>query len=396
MLDTFHIGMSGLIAYSKGLQVVGNNLTNVNTPGFKASDMGFSGLFTEQNTGGGAGGTSNSEAGSGLGTLATRVDFQQGTLNQTGNPLDLAVNGQGFFITRDGAKMSYTRAGQFQFDKDGFLTSSSNGKRVAGMGDSGQLQDISLASLKTNPAKQTTRVTLQGILSSNATADIVTGGINVIDPAGGQHVLSLTLHNNSATTAGNWTATVKNEAGATVGTGSLQFSNGIPDGTANTFTFTYAPPNLTAFPVTLDFSKNVNSADIGATSTLSVASADGNATGTLTGESFDSSGTLVATYSNGQTANGPRLALAIFDSNTALVEESGNQFRNTNARGVHFGSAGIGAFGVIASGVIEGSNVDLSQQFSNLIVMQRGYQAASQVLSTANDLVQNLLDMKRQ
>ncbi|MFZ6646128.1 flagellar hook protein FlgE [Undibacterium sp. TJN25] len=394
MLDTIFTGMSGLMGYSKGLQVIGNNLTNVNTPGFKGVNAEFGDMFAQQNQQGAAGGGSTAGMGTGLDTLATQINFQQGVLNQTGNPLDLAINGQGFFVLREGSDITYSRAGQFTFDKDGFLINgANNGQRVAGFDKVGQLADISLSSLQTNAAKASSSVKFTGNISSNATTDVTLGGISIFDPAGGTHTLSLVFHQG---TPNNWTVTATDETGTTVGTGSLQFSNGNPVVTANAIQLTYSPRGVSPFALSLDFSSNVTSSSNGNTSTIAIASIDGNATGALTGATFDSTGTLVATYSNGATAKGQHLAIASFKSDQSISEVSGNQFVSKNPTDANYGQASTGMYGTISAGKIEGSNVDLSQEFSNLIVMQRGYQASSQVVSTANDMIQTLLDMKKQ
>lgn len=393
MLDSIFIGMSGLTGYSKGLRVIGNNLTNVNTPGFKGSQLQFADLFYQGGaagqgpTGGGA------QLGMGLNTLATAINFKAGELRQTGGDLDLAVNGEGFFVLRDGEQARYTRAGQFQFDKDGFLVSATNGLRVAGLSDTGELTDISLSGLHTNPPKATTTVKFTGNISSNAAADITLNGVTLIDPVGGEHIVKLVFKNNSATTPGNWTVTIS-DANGTIDTGDIQFNSGSPDANASSVKFTYAPSGVPPFTVTLDFSKEVTSFAAGNTSTVAVSSQDGVEAGALTKATIDDEGTVVATYSNGQTVKGQRLALAGFNSSEDVQALGGSEYSSTNSQGVHLGHAKSQSFGSLSSGVIESANVDLAEEFSNLIVMQRGYQASSHVISTANDLIQELFDMK--
>ena len=394
MLDSIFIGMSGLIGYSKGLRVISNNLTNVNTPGFKASQLQFADLFYQENAlGGQSSGSAKSQLGNGLNTLSTVINFQPGELRQTGNPLDLAINGDGFFVVRDNGKVHYTRAGQFQFDKDGFLISQTSGFRIAARDNSGQLTDISIATLQNSLPKVTSKITMAGNLSSNASTDVTLNDVKVIDPAGGEHLVKLVFKNNSATTPGAWTVTISDAAG-TISTATMQFTNGKPTAGTNTIALSYAPSNMTAFPVTLDFSGNVTSINAGDTSTLAVESQDGYIGGTMTKASFDVDGTLIVNYSNGQTGKGPRLGIARFDSNQNLQQVGGNMFDAADGQIAHLGYANSGDFGAISSGTIEGSNVDLAQEFSNLIVMQRGYQASSHVVSTANDMIQELFDMK--
>ena len=144
----------------------------------------------------------------------------------------------------------------------------------------------------------------------------------------------------------------------------------------------------------LDFSSQVTSFAAGTTSTLAVASSDGLPVGTLTQATFDANGVLTLKYSNGNTAAGSELALATFESNVGLSQAGAGEFVSPDPQRAHLGRAGAEGFGKIASSQVEVSNVDLSSEFSNLIVMQRGYQASSRIVSTANEMLQELFDMK--
>jgi flagellar hook protein FlgE len=206
-------------------------------------------------------------------------------------------------------------------------------------------------------------------------------------------MLTLNFTNDSATTPGAWTVQVM-DGTTTVGTGQLVFANGTPTAANSKITLTHMPTGLPAIPLTLDFSSNVTSYAAGNLSTLAFSSQDGYAPGTLTGESFDATGTLVLTYSNGQTVKDAQLVLGRFDSLDAVAATGNNQFDATNSLAWHAGVAQAGGFGTVRSGMVELSNVDLSQEFSDLVIMQRGYQASSQVISTANDMLQELFQMK--
>jgi flagellar hook protein FlgE len=392
VLDTITVGTSGLIGYSKGLRVIGNNLTNVNTPGFKQSELQFADLFY-QSTGsdGHASGGTHMQLGTGLNTLATLTNFKQGDLRQTGNPLDTAVNGDGYFIMRAGDRSRYTRAGHFEFDRDRVLTNKTSGARVAGVDDSGKLVDITLQGLQNNAPKATTAVQLTGNLFATANADITLDPVKVFDPVGGEHVFKLTFKNNSATTPGSWTVTVADGGATVVGSGNIAFANGTIVAGSEMVALSYAPPNVAPFPIALDFSGATSNAN--ATS-IAMGSQDGFGAGALTSTSFDEDGTLVVSYSNGQTAQGAHLALARFAAGQDLLPVGGNEFESANGAPDRIGRAKTGAFGSISAGAIEGSNVDMAEEFSNLIVMQRGYQASSHVVSTANEMIQQLFDMK--
>lgn len=393
MLDSIYIAMTGLHGYEEGLRVISNDTTNMNTPGFKGSSLQFSDLF--YSTGGLAGqdgGHSSSQFGFGLNTLGTILNFQQGQLQTTGNDLDLAVDGQGLFVLKaaDGS-IHYTRDGQFKFDASGNLVSSATGEQVMGLDSTGSLTAISIATLKTNAAKATSSVTFSGNLSSTSTGQTV-GSISVLDASGSAHTLSAKLAPVSGK-PGSWTVTVL-DGTTTVGSGTIAFINGQPDPANATVSLNYTPSGQSALPLTLDFSKNVTSFDSGSQSTLAVASQDGFGAGALTKATFDNTGTLVLTYSNGQTSKGTRLALGRFSSPDAVQAVGNNEFKAVDGKSWETGAAGGDAFGTVRSGMVEISNVDLSQEFSNLVIMQRGYQASSQVVSTANDMLTELFAMR--
>lgn len=398
MFDSIFIGMSGLQGFSKGLKVISNNVTNMNTPGFKASDLRFTDSFYQQGgmSGGYTQGDTQVQYGTGLSTLSTRLNFQAGETRQTGNALDLSISGDGLFVLqdKDGEEEVYSRAGQFQFDKEDHLVNGSTGKYVMGFAadGSGQLGRISLSGFHTNPAKATTTVKLAGNLSSTATDFDVTT-VKLIDAVGGEHAVKLNFKNKNSTSPGVWTVTVI-DGTSQVASGDIKFVNGTADSTQNALSFSYTPSGGAAFDVKMDFSSDVTSFAAGTTSTLTFASQDGFVAGTLDSVSFDKDGILSLSYSNGQTAKGGRLALATFESNLGLEQGQGGELIATGQQKARIGAPGEAGRGGIASGQLELSNVDLSSQFSDLIVMQRGYQASSHVISTANDMIQQLFDMK--
>lgn len=389
MLDSIHVGMSGLLGYSQGLRVIANNTANLNTPGYKSSSLQFTDLFYTQ-----SGANQGVQSGYGLGTAGTQINFKQGDLRQTGNDLDLGVDGQGFFVLRDAQGLiHYTRAGQFQFSPTGVLVSRIDGSTVLGMDAAGQQGPISLENLRVGPGQATTKIKLSGNLSSTVTEQSV-GSIKVLDALGNERTLSVKFTNDSATTPGQWK--VELLSGTTVlDTSSLTFEDGKPSADTSKLTFRFTLQGQSERELTLDFSSDVTSYASGNLSTLAASTQDGYAPGALTGVTFDAKGTLVASYSNGQTVKGARLLLGHFDSPDAAQAAGENRFDEAHGRSWMVGVAGEGVFGSVRSGVLEISNVDLSQEFSDLVIMQRGYQASSQVVSTANDMLQELFGMKR-
>jgi len=394
MLESIHVGMTGLLAYSRGLRVIANNTANMNTPGFKSSSVQFADMFyTGGNLSGGVTSQGSTQLGFGLDTIGTTMSFKQGELRQTGNDLDMAIDGQGLFVLRtaDGST-SYTRAGQFRFDADGVLVNRSDGASVMGQDAKGRLVEISVAGLMTTGGKATTNVKFSGNLSSTATEQTVSN-VNVLDAMSGSHTLTLKFTNTDSEEPGSWTVEVM-DGTTVVGGGTVVFADGKPVAGASTLRVTYNPPGQPAMAMSLDFGSDVTSYASGNLSTLAMTFQDGVGPGTLSSVGFDANGVLNIVYSNGETRQGARIALARFDSQDAVAALGNNQFRMLDERAWHFGAAGEGAFGQLRTGTVEISNVDLSQEFSDLVVMQRGYQASSQVISTANDMLQELFSMK--
>lgn len=395
MLESIYVGMTGLLGYSRGLRVIANNTANINTPGFKSSSLQFADMFyTGGNLSGGNASQNYDQVGFGLNTTGTAMSFKQGELRQTGNDLDMAVDGQGLFVLQDAeGKTTYTRAGQFKFDDNGVLVSRSGGEKVMGMDASGNYVEIALAGQMLNQGKPTSTIKFSGNISSTATRQSV-DALPVIDAAGMTHTLSLKF-----SAIENTPNTLKYdlmEGTTVVATGRMLFGQNKPLPGSTVVPISYTPAGQPAMSLTLDFSTDVNFL-AGATDdpkTLTMASQDGVGPGTLSGTAFDGNGVLRISYSNGQTTKGARLALARFDSPDAVGSVGNNQFEILNKNAWHFGSAGEGAFGTVRAGQIEISNVDLSQEFSDLVIMQRGYQASSQVISTANDMLQELFSMK--
>jgi flagellar hook protein FlgE len=402
MFDSIYIGLTGLKAFSKDLTVIGNNVANLNTPGFKGSQLLFSDLFyrTQFSDNNAIGANVRLDIGNGVGTNATRFVFTQGELKQTGNDQDAAISGNGFFVVRKGDQTFYTRAGQFNFDADGFLVSSSGGARVAALVN-GQLQDINILGMRTNAGRATTRVEFSGILDSNASSasPYTISNISAFDANGITHQLSAVFTNNSVITPGSWLVDVKDESGTVVATGEIRFnSDGTPAIAFNSFDVTIGSGDATQSvqlffgdPGSVSGARSLSASS----SSLAVSQQDGFGAGSLTRASFDSNGTLVLLYSNGQTINGDTLALASFSFLQGLREIEGNLFvPGQGQEKPVLGLAGKDTFGSVTGGSIELANVDLAQQFSDLIISQRGYQASSQVISTANDMIQQLYDMK--
>jgi len=394
MLESIYVGMTGLLGYSRGLRVIANNTANINTPGFKSSSLQFADMFyTGGNLSGGNASQNFDQVGFGLNTTGTAMSFKQGELRQTGNDLDMAVDGQGLFILKDAdGKLSYTRAGQFKFDDNGVLVSRANGEKVMGLDSSGALVEITVAGQMLDQGRPTTRLKFSGNLSNTVTDQSAVGTVQVVDAGGVVHTLSVKFVTTEATTSGTTVRVDLLDGTAVVASGSTVFIGGRPTPQTSVINMTYVPAGQPPMALAMDFS--TDTVLFAGSTTLKMDSQDGLGPGTLSGTAFDGNGVLRMSYSNGQTVKGARLALARFDSPDAVAALGNNQFQALNSNAWHVGVAGEGAFGTVRAGQIEISNVDLSQEFSDLVIMQRGYQASSQVISTANDMLQELFSMK--
>lgn len=390
MLESIYVGMSGLMSYSHGLRVIANNTANLNTPGFKSSALQFADMFYSNDEAPGGQTFGHGQVGYGVTTYTTSMNFKQGELRKTGNDLDLAVDGDGLFVLRnDEGQVHYSRAGQFEFSPQGVLVNRADGSEVMSSDGNGGFTQISLNQYRTNDAKATKTLSFQGNLPSTTTNAQTISNIKVYDASGAEHVLSI-----SATRTGVKWALKLMEGTVTVGTGTLEFADGKATAASSKINITYKPANQPEMPLLLDFSGEVRSFASGDVSTLALSKQDGYAAGALSAATFDGTGTLVLTYTNQQTVKGRQIALARFDSADAATPIGDNQFLARDPVAWHVGVADGLTFGVIRSGEIELSNVDLSQQFSDLVIMQRGYQASSQIVSTANEMLQQLFQMK--
>jgi flagellar hook protein FlgE len=396
MFESIFVGLSGLSTFSRNLSVIGNNVSNMNTPGFKSTQLSFSELVYRSalSDGGGSGAL---QLGAGVGASGTRTLFSQGAPRETGRDTDLALQGNGFFILRDGERTFYTRNGEFEFDAQGVLVARSSGARVAGL-SGGTLRDIDIAALRTSAPRATTVVRLADNLSTGDTAHDAT--VTVFDAAGGSHALTLHFTNNNAVTPRSWLLEVRDAANAVLSNGEVRFNgDGSPAAGFSSHAFTFSRPGVPATQVSIDLGapgafSGATNFSAGADSTLRAASQDGFAAGALASATFDDQGVLVIRYSNGQTTRADRIALAFFAAPERLALEGGGLLVNRDGQAATLGAPGEGLFGSVAGGSLESANVDLAQQFSELIVSQRGYQASSQIVSAANEMIQQLLELR--
>jgi len=383
MFQALFNSLSGLFSFSRSLNTVSNNVANMNTPGFRGSDAFFSNIN---------GGRGSRIAGEGLRTKA-------GDIRQTGNSTDLAVDGDGYFILRDtDGNFFYTRAGQFRFNDQGVLVDTVNGFEVMGLDASGALTNIDFDAYRTIAAVATTGVHFTGNLAPGSTTSTV-NSIGIFDKNGTAHTLTATFANNTSVTTGSFLVTVKDETGATVGSGEVRFqTDGTPQAGFNTMnlSLTYGGATQT---VALDF--GTAGALDGMTSLSGMVSApaakvdDGHGVLSVTDLSFNEKGILQLTYSQTEKRDGPQVALAAFPNEASLHLDGGRLISGTTVTEREIGRPGQGRFGRIAGGSLEMSNVDLTQEFADMIIIQRGYQASSRVMSVSNEMLEQLYNSTR-
>jgi len=400
MFSSLYSSFSGLFSFSKGLNVISNNVGNLNTPGYKSADLSYFDSYYQYRLGGNSSGNNATmQIGSGVQTGATNIRFTQGELRDTGNDLDAAIDGNGFFILRNDGIVSYTRAGQFKIDSDGYLVDSANGYRVAAFSTANSLVDININGHKTSPANPTSEVIFTGNLSTGSTTHQI-DKVEVYDSTGAIQQLKLIFTNNSSSAPGSWLVEVQDSSGSTIANGEVRYQgSGSPQTGFNTFSFSFAPTGASATTITLNFGdpgsfSGSTSFSGGSSSTLAVESQDGYAVGSLTKMTFLEDGSLQLEFSNGQKETVAKLALALFTNPQDLTLAGKNLFRNESNSQNQVGYGAQAGFGKVTGGKVELSNVELTEQFTNMIVLQRGYQASSQIISITNEMIQQLLDLK--
>ncbi|MEI7037460.1 flagellar basal-body rod protein FlgF [Fulvimonas yonginensis] len=380
-LQSLYNSLSGLFAFSKGLDTISNNISNMNTPGFRGKDSFFENVMGE------------------FGTRieGTGIRTSEGQIEQTGNNTDLAINGEGLFVLRDPStgKYFYTRAGQFQFDAQGYLVDTVSQYHVQGIDESGNLADISITTLRTLPAQATTMVGVTGNLSPQDT-DFTINSLTVYDADGNTHTYSIKLTNNGSTTPGRWSVVLRDASGQAVANGEIRFSSdGSIKAGYNTMSVSLTLAGKTQ-AVTLDFgaagSLSGATSYPGVGSNLVASPKDGHSVVGVASYSFDENGVLQLKYTDQETRQGARVALAAFPDESSLELLNGRLYDVGSGQQRQLGGAGEGVFGKIVGGSLEMSNVDLAQELADMIVIQRGYQANSRVMTVTNDMLQQLYD----
>jgi flagellar hook protein FlgE len=401
---SFQQGLSGLNAASKSLDVIGNNVANANTVGFKQSRAEFADVYANALNGSGTG-----SAGIGVKVADIQRQFTQGNITNTENPLDIAINGNGFFRLSNSGAITYSRNGQFQLDKSGYIVTSS-GERLTGyVADTngalqtGALTDIKISSADLAPQASTKVNDVFNLDSRSAVLPIASFDpadpttytqvvpISVYDSQGNPHTLQSYLIKTAANT---WDVRTTVDGGTTaVGSSQLTFdTNGLLTGTT-TQAVTLAPPTVPASQaITIDFA---SSTQFGSDYSLNSQVQDGYASGRLSSFSTAADGTIIGRYTNGQAKALAQVVLAKFANPNGLSALGNNQFAETADAGVPvIGKAGTGGLGTLQSSATEDSNVDLTAELVNMITAQRYYQANAQTIKTQDQVLQTLVNLR--
>ena len=423
MIRSMFTAISSLSLHQKYLDVVSNNLANANTNGYKSSRVLFQDQFSQTLGIGSApsdtlGGTNPTQIGLGVRLGYVSPNFTQGTLQNTGRNMDLGVQGDGFFVYGQDAGRRYSREGSMNVDAEGFLTNSASGLRTQGwMTDANgvidtnlPVDDIKIDTDKTM-AKATENVLFGGNLSS-ATAQgtgSVTVSMGAYDSLGKLTTGTVKFTRDATNPLlWNWAvvdpATGLPAATAGAGAGTVTFdANGQLDTTLATNPTVTTPVTLPGsagsanggqIALTLDFSKMTM---LSAASSATVTSQDGLAAGTVSDVFISpNDGKVSLVYSNGMTEEVGQVALARFTNPAGLNRADGTSFTaGLNSGDPQIGAATSGGRGSIASGYLEASNVDMAQEFTNMILAQRGFQANSRVITTSDEILQEVVNLKR-
>ena len=423
MIRSMFTAISSLNLHQKYLDVVANNLANANTTGFKASRVLFKDQFSQLMSPGSApadtlGGTNPTQIGLGVGLGYVSGNFTQGTLQSTGRTMDLGVQGDGFFVYGKDAGRRYSREGSLNLDAQGYMVNMASGLRVQGwlagangVDTNGPVDDIQIANDKTL-AKATETVVFGGNLSADTVTDgtgSVTSTMAVYDSLGALQSATVMFTRTAADPlVWDWEvvdpSTGLADPAFGVGDGTITFdSNGQVDATLTPNPVVNTPVQIpgsagSANGELIDLTLNLSEMTmLTSGNSVTVTSQDGLPAGTVSDVYISpNDGNISLVYSNGMIEEVGQLALARFTNPAGLLGGEGTSFlAGLNSGEPEIGAASTGGRGLVASGYLEASNVDMAQEFTNMILAQRGFQASSRVITTSDEMLQELVNLKR-
>jgi flagellar hook protein FlgE len=426
----FEQALSGLNGASKSLDTIGNNVANASTVGFKASEAEFADVYAASLTGAGSG-----QVGIGTKVATIAQQFTQGNITSSNNPLDVAINGGGFFRMSTNGTITYSRNGQFQLDKDGFIINA-NGAHLTGyvadargILSTGAPADVKINSADLSPAATGKVSALLNLDSRDAAIDSTVKPFDINDPTtyhnatsvtvydsvGNQHVMQTffvkthPLPADAAGTAASWDVYVAADgavipAPANGNVGTLTFkTDGTIDTAATTLPFTdielpvsssgaQSPIGGAGTGIKLDFT---GTTQFGSNFGVNSLSQDGYASGRLSGFNIGSDGIIIGRYTNGKSNTLGQVVLANFTDPNGLQPLGNNQWAISSNSGPELpGPPGSGSLGVLTASAVEDSNVDLTGELVNMITAQRVYQANAQTIKTQDQVLQTLVNLR--
>jgi len=480
MMRSMYAAVSGLSVHQTKMDVIGNNIANVNTVGFKGSNVTFQEVFSQTIKGAGSptdgrGGTNPQQIGLGAGVSSISVNHKKGSTQRTDNPTDLMIDGSGFFVVTNDANAQnkfYTRAGNFTVDRNGNLVTA-EGYKVLDT----DFNPVQINKSETKKATMTEQILLQGNINSSD-GDYTTT-VDIYDSLGDVHTMSINFHGDAIpveytpnTIDGGLNGNVSdldpkynptygalpqdymlkevsvqdsdgdyyvgNSDGTTVGDGDLSTTDGneiyalfneegqvvdlvtfggdatLAEGSLESLTTNNPLGQSTididvagADDITIGFDRSIffQNGDTTKTRTFTQYSQetdaktvafDGNSAGSINSFNISSKGEVVGVFTNGERQTLGTITLADFDNPAGLEKVGSNMFINTNNSGTpKYGQPSTGSFGALNPGALEMSNVDLSKEFTEMITTQRGFQANSRVISTSDEILQELVNLKR-
>lgn len=403
----FRLALSGLNAASADLSVTANNIANTSTTGFKGSRAQFAEVFSVS-----AQGVSSTAIGNGVRVSDVTQQFSQGNIDFTDNSLDLALSGQGFFVLSENGARAFTRAGAFRVDRDGYVINSNNQRlqmfppTPQGGFNTGALSDLRLVTSESPPAA-TSLVEMVLNLPGNASPP-PNAPFSAADPDSYNHSSSMTVYDSlgaahtasvffiKTAVANQWEQRLSIDGNAVGVPQTLQYSNtgqliAPPNGTVA------FPPYLpttgaAAISLTYDFG---SSTQYGAAFSVNAVTQDGFTTGRLIGIDTDSTGIVQARFTNGRSIALGQIAMANFSNPNGMQQLGDTNWAETFTSGqALLGQAGNSGLGLIQSGALEASNVDITEQLVNMITAQRNFQANAQMISTSDAITQTIINIR--
>jgi flagellar hook protein FlgE len=409
MIASLYAGISGLSANSTAMTVIGDNIANVNTTAFKSNRSHFANILSTSL----GGESATAGVGRGVEFWGVNAQWTQGSIENSSSATDLAINGKGFFMVQDSSGSNYyTRAGNFTFDKNGYLVNPDGlqlqGYAIDANGNIGSITDIYIPGERISPPSPTTEFNFDINLNSGAVAgDTYTTAQTMYDSLGNAIPVTFTFTRQAAPQTWTVTGTIPPSAGTGVtfnGSASMNIvfdANGVmlnPADVPIALTLTNGASSLSTTWRMLDASGG-SLGDItgfAAESGTTFQFQDGYPAGSLRGISVDESGVVTATYSNGEMTPMFQVALADFPSYDGLTKMGRNLYAESIASGQALpGVAGTGRLGSVAPSSLEMSNVDLAEEFVKMITTQRAFQANSRVITSSDEILQELINIKR-